>query len=65
MNYPTPNPFQNDSSVHIVMSSMCAIQLLKVLKRTVCEDSSENAHVQMTISKLEDGLNISNTESHS
>ena len=65
MTYPQPNPLPRNTSIQINMSTMCALQLLKVLKKTKCEDSSENAHVQMTISKLEEALNISSTENHS
>ena len=40
--------------VTLKLSSMQAAHLLNVLSRTICETSSENGHIKMTIMEIEE-----------
>ena len=54
MTYPEPNAIFNEPVITLRMSSMQAAWIHKVLSEHVAKDSSENAHVKMTIDDIEE-----------
>ena len=53
MTYPEPNEIVHEPVITLRMSSMQAAWIHKVLSEHVAKDSSENAHVKMTIDDIE------------
>lgn len=54
MTYPVPNKTHPEPFITVLMSTMEASWILRILRNHKPTDSSENAHMRMTIEKIEE-----------